>query len=76
VSVRINGEPEHLWRAVDQDGNVLAQRPAQFAAGFGVGTTTAYRYITEAVELLAALALTLAETFDPWARWRSSLREN
>jgi hypothetical protein len=34
---------------------------AQLAAGFGVGTTTAYRYVTEAVELLAALAPTLAE---------------
>ncbi len=29
---------------------------AQLAAGFGVGTTTAYRYITEAVDVLAALA--------------------
>ncbi|GFH77003.1 transposase [Streptomyces gougerotii] len=29
---------------------------AQLAAGFGIGTTTAYRYVTEAVELLAALA--------------------
>ncbi|MEU0401642.1 transposase family protein [Streptomyces sp. NPDC006197] len=28
----------------------------QLAAGFGIGTTTAYRYVTEAVELLAALA--------------------
>ncbi|MFF5040127.1 transposase family protein [Streptomyces nigra] len=34
---------------------------AQLAAGFGIGTTTAYRYATEAVELLAALAPTLAE---------------
>lgn len=34
---------------------------AQLAAGFGIGTTTAYRYISEAVELLAALAPTLAE---------------
>ncbi|WP_026005100.1 IS5 family transposase [Streptomyces sp. AA1529] len=34
---------------------------AQLAAGFGVGTTTAYRYIAEAVEVLAALAPTLAE---------------
>jgi hypothetical protein len=34
---------------------------AQLAAGFGVGTTTAYRYITEAVDLLGALAPTLAE---------------
>ncbi|GHB88405.1 hypothetical protein GCM10010306_099290 [Streptomyces umbrinus] len=29
---------------------------AQLAAGFEIGTTTAYRYITEAVNLLAALA--------------------
>ncbi|MFI5681279.1 IS5 family transposase [Streptomyces cellulosae] len=34
---------------------------AQLAAGFGIGTTTVYRYITEAVELLAALTPTLAE---------------
>ncbi|MEU5047425.1 IS5 family transposase [Streptomyces griseorubiginosus] len=34
---------------------------AQLAAGFGIGTTTVYRYITEAVDLLAALAPTLAE---------------
>ena len=33
----------------------------QLAAGFGIGTTTAYRYITEAVEVLAALAPTLTE---------------
>ncbi|MFG3552660.1 transposase family protein [Streptomyces sp. NPDC047725] len=34
---------------------------AQLAAGFGVGTTTAYRYVTETVDLLAALAPTLAD---------------
>lgn len=34
---------------------------AQLAAGFGVGTATAYRYVTEAVELLAALAPSLAD---------------
>jgi uncharacterized protein YqgV (UPF0045/DUF77 family) len=34
---------------------------AQLAAGFGVGTTTVYRYVTEAVEVLAALAPTIAE---------------
>ncbi len=34
---------------------------AQLAAGFGIGTTTAYRYITEAVEVLAALSPGLAE---------------
>jgi DDE superfamily endonuclease len=33
----------------------------QLAAGFGVGATTAYRYICAAVGLLAALAPTLAE---------------
>lgn len=34
---------------------------AQLAAGFGVGTATAYRYVTEAVDLLATLAPTLAD---------------
>lgn len=34
---------------------------AQLAAGFGIGIATAYRYICEAVDLLAALAPTLAE---------------
>ncbi|GAU71488.1 two-component response regulator [Streptomyces sp. NBRC 110611] len=29
---------------------------ARLASGFGVGTTTAYRYVTETVELLATLA--------------------
>jgi hypothetical protein len=32
---------------------------ARLAAGFGVGTSTVYRYISEAVDLLAALAPTL-----------------
>ncbi|MGW3389503.1 IS5 family transposase [Streptomyces cinereoruber] len=32
----------------------------QLAAGFGIGTTTAYRYVTEAIELLAELAPDLA----------------
>ena len=34
---------------------------AQLAAGFGIGTTTAYRYITEPVEALAALAPALTQ---------------
>jgi hypothetical protein len=34
---------------------------AQLAAGFGIGTTTAYWYLPEAVELLAGLAPTLAD---------------
>ncbi len=37
------------------------QTYAQLAAGFGIGIATAYRYITEAVDLLADLAPTLAE---------------
>ncbi|MGC0378685.1 hypothetical protein RKD28_006201 [Streptomyces sp. SAI-229] len=31
------------------------------AAGFGIGTTTAYRYVTEAVDLLTALAPALTD---------------
>ncbi|MER6685961.1 transposase family protein [Streptomyces olivaceoviridis] len=34
---------------------------AQLVTGFGVGTTTAYRYVVEAVELLATLAPSLAD---------------
>jgi hypothetical protein len=41
---------------------------AQLAAGFGVGTTTAYRYIVEAVDVLAALAPDLAAAVKTAAR--------
>jgi hypothetical protein len=41
---------------------------AQLAAGFGVGTTTAYRYIAEAVDVLAALAPDLAAAVKTAAR--------
>lgn len=34
---------------------------AQLAAGFGIGIATIYRYIREAIEVLAALAPTLTE---------------
>ncbi|WP_461088158.1 transposase family protein, partial [Streptomyces deserti] len=34
---------------------------AQLAAGFGIGTTTAYRYVAEAVDVLASFAPTLTE---------------
>jgi hypothetical protein len=37
---------------------------ADLACGFGIGTTTVYRYVCEALELLAALAPTLAEAID------------
>ncbi len=57
------------WRRLSADRQALrtlaylrnSHPYAQLAAGFGIGTTTAYRYITEAVEVLAALAPTLAE---------------
>lgn len=41
---------------------------AQLAAGFGVGTSTVYRYISEAVDLLAALAPTLDEAIRATSR--------
>jgi hypothetical protein len=41
---------------------------AQLAAGFGVGTATVYRYVTEAVDLLAALAPDLAAAVRTAAR--------
>ncbi|MGW5255828.1 IS5 family transposase [Streptomyces sp. NPDC004012] len=58
-----------LWRRLNAGRQALltpahprnGQPYAQLAAGFGIGTTTAYRYITEAVNLLAALAPTLTE---------------
>ncbi|MFE1271410.1 transposase family protein [Streptomyces sp. NPDC058757] len=57
------------WRRLSAGRQALLTRAhlrmghtyAQLAAGFGIGTTTAYRYVTEAVELLAVLAPSLAE---------------
>ncbi|MFH9371328.1 transposase family protein [Streptomyces anulatus] len=37
---------------------------AQLAAGFGIGIATVYRYIREAIEVLAALAPALAEAME------------
>jgi len=37
---------------------------AQLAAGFDIGTSTVYRYIVEAIDVLAALAPTLAEAMN------------
>lgn len=34
---------------------------AELGAGYGIGTTTVFRYVTEAIELLAALAPTLQQ---------------
>jgi hypothetical protein len=57
------------WRRLDPGRQALlvlahlrnGDTPARLAAGFGVGATTAWRYIREAVDLLAATAPTLAE---------------
>lgn len=37
---------------------------ADLAIGFGIGTTTVYRYLCEALDLLAALAPTLAQVIE------------
>lgn len=50
------------WQALLTLAHLRNGHPyAQLAAGFCIGTTTVYRYITEAVEVLAALAPTLAQ---------------
>ncbi len=41
------------------------------AGGFGVGTTTAFRYVREGVDVLAAVALTREEALDVARRKRS-----
>ncbi len=41
---------------------------APLTAGFGVGLATAHRYVTEAVDVLAVLALTLQQTMAVAAR--------
>ncbi|MET9301307.1 transposase family protein [Micromonospora aurantiaca] len=47
-----------------RNGDTPARPPARLAGGFGVGATTAWRGIREAVDLLAAQAPTLAEAMD------------
>ncbi|WP_236061151.1 transposase family protein [Actinacidiphila acididurans] len=64
------------WRRLSTDRQALlvlahvrwGHTYAQLAAGFGVGITTAYRYIGEAVEVLAALALDLTTAMRTAAR--------
>lgn len=41
-----------------------SRSPAQLAAGFGIGIATVFRYIREAVEVLAALSQSLAEAME------------
>lgn len=42
----------------------------QLAAGFGIGVATVYRYIREAIEVLAALAPTLEQAMATLKNWR------
>ncbi|MFF6855602.1 IS5 family transposase [Streptomyces bacillaris] len=64
------------WRRLSADRQALlalahlrcGHTYAQLAAGFGVGTTTVYRYIAEAVDVLAALAPDLAAAMKTAAR--------
>jgi hypothetical protein len=57
------------WRRLETDRQALlvlahlrcGHTYTQLAAGFGIGVSTVYRYVTEAVEMLAALAPGLAE---------------
>ncbi|MET7828952.1 IS5 family transposase [Streptomyces sp. NPDC005386] len=72
LAARLRGHRRAIgtrWRRLNAGRQALltlahlrnGQPYAQLATGFGIGTTTAYRYITEAVNLLAALAPTLTE---------------
>jgi hypothetical protein len=64
------------WRRLDPAGQALlalahlrnGETPGRLAAGFGIGATTAWRYIREAVDLLAATAPTLAQAVERIAR--------
>jgi len=53
-SDRWSGAPRHDLRRV-------ATAPTALADGFGVRTTTVFRYIREGVDVLAAVAPTLAK---------------
>ena len=54
----------HLRRARLRKGETYTD----LAAGFGVGTTTVFRYITEAIEVLATLAPTLRKAVETAVR--------
>lgn len=64
------------WRRLGTDRQALlvlahlrcGHTYAQLAAGFGIGIATVYRYVTEAVEVLATLAPTLQEAVRTAAR--------
>ena len=60
------------WRRLDAGQQALltvahlrkGETYADLACGFQIGTSTVYRYLREALELLAALAPALAEAID------------
>ena len=60
------------WRRLDAGQQALltvahlrkGETYADLACGFAIGTSTVYRYLREALELLAAMAPTLAEAID------------
>ena len=60
------------WRKLDPGRHALlvlahlrkADTYAELAAGFQIGTTTVYRYLCEAIELLAAMAPTLEQAIE------------
>jgi hypothetical protein len=56
AAVRCSGP---TWAALAHLRN--GDTPVRLAVGFGIGTATAWRYIREAVDLLAATAPTLAQ---------------
>jgi hypothetical protein len=64
------------WRRLDPARQALlvlahlrnGDTPGRLAAGFGIGATTAWRYIREAADLLAATAPTLAQAMARIAR--------
>jgi hypothetical protein len=60
---------ETRWRRLTPDRQALlvlahlrcGDAYARFAAGFGIGVATVYRYVTEAVDVLSALAPSLCQ---------------
>jgi hypothetical protein len=60
------------WRRLDAGRHALlvvaylrkGETYADLAGGFAVGTTTVYRYVREALDLLAAMAPTLAQAIE------------
>jgi hypothetical protein len=69
---RNHAELRTRWRRLEPGRQALlvvahlrkGETYADLAAGFGIGTTTVYRYLREALDLLAAMAPTLAQAIE------------